>query len=111
MTENATFKVKTADERKAEFDAYNVTQNKLEEEYRAKAYTIARDIEAFMDKKPNATQWLYSIYKGHEPKAISYVQNPKVVFHLESLYKKAGFNISTVFEEELGLCLIKISRK
>lgn len=82
MTENTTFKVKTADERKAEFDAY---YKKLDDEYRAQAYKLAKDIEAFMDNNPEKTCWRVFLTAD--------LCNDRTRAHLKTLYRDAGFSV------------------
>lgn len=81
MTENATFKVKTADERKAEYDAY---YQALDEECKAHAYEIAQSIEGYMNLWPENTKWTCSV-----PDTCY----GDVKTHLKTLYENAGFAI------------------
>ena len=83
MTENATFKVKTADERKAEYDAY---RKKLKDIYKAQAYTLAKIVEAHMDKYPNGTHWEVNLSLADN------LLNEHTRNYLEKLYCGAGFS-------------------
>ena len=95
MNANETFKVKTADERKAEFDAY---QKMLDDKYRGYAYELAKDIEAFMDENPDKIVWKVTL-------------NADLCYnctrtHLETLYSDAGFSAKFTCGN-----VIEISRK
>ena len=95
MTENTTFKVKTADERKAEYDAY---YKKLDDEYRTQAYEIAKDIEAFMDNNHEKTFWRVLLTAD--------LCNDRTRAHLLTLYRDAGFSAKFTCGN-----VIEISRK
>lgn len=94
MNANETFKVKTADERKAEFDAY---QKKLDDKFKAQAYEIAKKFEAEMDRNPEYTEW-------HLESTTQF--SNKIVSHLKTLYENAGFEI--FFKNSTA---VRISRK
>ena len=95
MNANETFKVKTADERKAEFDAY---YKKLDDEYHAQAYELAKHIEAFMDESPEKTFWRVLLTAD--------LCNDRTRAHLETLYRDAGFSAEFTCRN-----VIEISRK
>ena len=95
MNANETFKVKTADERKAEFDAY---LKRLDDKYRAQAYKLAKDIEAFMDNNPEKTFWRVLLTPD--------LCNDRTRAHLETLYRDAGFSVEFSCKNA-----IEISRK
>ena len=95
MNANETFKVKTADERKAEFDAY---QKKLDDEDRAQAYELAKDIEAFMDNNPEKIVWEVILNAD--------LCNDRTRAHLKTLYSDAGFSAKFYCRN-----VIEISRK
>ena len=95
MTANETFKVKTADEREAEFNAY---QKKLDDEYRAQAYELAKHIEAFMDENPDKIAWRVFLTPN--------LCNDHTCAHLETLYRDAGFSAKFTCRN-----VIEISRK
>ena len=82
MNANETFKVRTADERKAEFDAF---LKRLDDKYRAQAYELAKDIEAFMDENPERTCWRVFLTPN--------ICNDRTRAHLKTLYRDAGFSV------------------
>ena len=100
MTANETFKVKTADEREAEFNAY---YKNLDDEFKAQAYELAKHIEAFMDNNPDSTYWIVLLNAD--------LWNECTRTHLEKLYRDAGFNISTEYSMKLSVVVVGISRK
>lgn len=81
MTENTTFKVKTDDEFKAEFDTY---QKKFDDEYKARTHEIAKTFKNFMYLFPKQTEWWPEIPADC---------NDNIKSHLKTLFKNAGFVI------------------